>query len=201
MLISRLCRAEKTQRSRHPRQFPDHEERLLGQRVAPPRDDGAAARDGRRERHVLAGAAGELLGQEERLRQEALQPPRQLDHQPVLDGEFLDPENRDQIQQLPVARQISPGAVLSGVVLTRSSEMCLDKPSPRPEHASIMVGNAIGEGAWVAEGNSYAQRTWSGVSRDDDAGRPVAIKPNFDQARHSKVRGLFLDVRQTMGKG
>jgi hypothetical protein len=45
----------------------DHVERLLGQRVVLAVDDLLKALDGVGDRHVLAGQAGELLGDEEGL--------------------------------------------------------------------------------------------------------------------------------------
>jgi hypothetical protein len=50
----------------------DHVEGLLGQLVVLAVEDLAEAADRVLELHVLAGRAGELLGDEERLRQEAL---------------------------------------------------------------------------------------------------------------------------------
>src|SRR5215212_174829 len=49
----------------------DHVERLLGQVVALAVGDHLEAADGFRQRHVLAGRAGEHFGHVERLRQEA----------------------------------------------------------------------------------------------------------------------------------
>ena len=53
--------------------------------------------------HVHARRAGELLGHEERLRQEALDLARAADRQPVLVGQLLDPEDRDDVLQVLVA--------------------------------------------------------------------------------------------------
>src|SRR4029453_6606784 len=50
----------------------DHVEGLLGEVIVLAVDDLTEAADGLGNRHVLAGEAGELLGDEERLRQEAL---------------------------------------------------------------------------------------------------------------------------------
>ena len=55
------------------------------------------------DRHVLARAAGELLGDEERLRQEALDLARPLHGQLVLVRELVDPEDRDDVLELLVA--------------------------------------------------------------------------------------------------
>ena len=55
------------------------------------------------DRHVLARAAGELLGDEERLREEALDLARPLHGQLVLVGELVDAEDRDDVLQLLVA--------------------------------------------------------------------------------------------------
>src|SRR5438270_794943 len=57
------------------------------------------------ELHVLARSAGELLGDEVRLRQEALDLPRTRHDQPVLVRQLLDPEDRDDVLQFLVALQ------------------------------------------------------------------------------------------------
>ena len=57
------------------------------------------------DRHVLARAAGELLGDEERLREEALDLARARDRLLVLVGELVDPEDGDDVLQLLVALQ------------------------------------------------------------------------------------------------
>ena len=57
------------------------------------------------DRHVHAGGAGELLGDVERLRQEALELARAVDRQTVLVGQLVDAEDRDDVLQLAVALQ------------------------------------------------------------------------------------------------
>ena len=52
---------------------------------------------------VLARLAGEDLGDEERLRQEPLDPAGAVDDDLVVLGEFVDAEDRDDVAKLPVA--------------------------------------------------------------------------------------------------
>ena len=59
----------------------------------------------------------ELFGDEERLRQEALDPARALDGQLVLVGELVDAEDRDDVLQLGVALQDPLGLPRDRVVL------------------------------------------------------------------------------------
>ena len=68
-------------------------------------DDLLEAADGLGDRHVLARAPGERLGDEERLRQEALDLARPADRQLVLVGELVDAEDRDDVLELLVALQ------------------------------------------------------------------------------------------------
>ena len=68
-------------------------------------DDLAEALDRVREPHVLAGAAGEGLGDEERLREEALHLPGALHGELVLVGELVHAEDGDDVLELPVALQ------------------------------------------------------------------------------------------------
>ena len=56
-----------------------------------------------REAYVLAGAAGERLGHEERLREEALDLAGALHGELVLVGELVDAEDRDDVLELLVA--------------------------------------------------------------------------------------------------
>src|SRR5436190_281674 len=83
----------------------DHVERLLRKLVVLALDDLLEALDRVLEPHVLAGLAGELLGDEVRLREEALDPARAVDRHLVLVGELVDPENRDDVLQVLVALQ------------------------------------------------------------------------------------------------
>src|SRR5438445_13347522 len=62
----------------------DHVEGLLGQLVVEPFEDLVEAADRVLELHVLPGRAGELLGDEVRLRQEALDLARALHDEAVL---------------------------------------------------------------------------------------------------------------------
>src|SRR2546425_7629580 len=71
----------------------DHVEGLLGQLVMLAVDDLPEALDGVRELDVAPRRTGELLGHEERLRQEPLDLPRAGDQELVLVGERLHPED------------------------------------------------------------------------------------------------------------
>src|SRR5437588_9789639 len=81
----------------------DHVEGLLGQLVVLAVEDLREALDRVLELHVLAGRAGELLGDEVRLREEALDLPRAGDDEPVLVGELVDAEDGDDVLEVLVA--------------------------------------------------------------------------------------------------
>src|SRR6185312_8299414 len=82
-----------------------HEERLLRQSVELAGDDALEARDGLLDLHVLAGDAGELLSDGERLRHEALDAARASDDALVVFRELVHTEDRDDVLQLLVALQ------------------------------------------------------------------------------------------------
>src|SRR5207248_7985089 len=81
------------------------EERALGDLVVLAVDDLLEAADRVGYFHVRPRGAGELFGDEERLREEALDPARALHGQLVLVGELVDAEDRDDVLQLLVALQ------------------------------------------------------------------------------------------------
>src|SRR5919109_1467284 len=81
---------------------PDHVEGLLGQLVVLAVEDLGETLDRVLELHVLAGGAGELLGHEVRLREEALDLSRAGDDEPVLVGELVDPEDGDDVLEILV---------------------------------------------------------------------------------------------------
>src|ERR671930_2688849 len=81
----------------------DHVEGLLGQVVVLAVEDLREALDRVLELHVLAGRAGELLGDEVRLRQEALDLARAGDDEAVLVGELVDAEDGDDVLEVLVA--------------------------------------------------------------------------------------------------
>src|SRR6185369_5132699 len=83
----------------------DHVEGLLGQVVERAGEDLLEARDRLLERHVLAGAARELLGHEERLRQEALDLAGARHDRAVVFAELVHTENRDDVLQILVLLQ------------------------------------------------------------------------------------------------
>ena len=82
-----------------------HEERLLGRVVELAVAQPLERVDRLVQRHELAGDAGELLGDEERLREEPLDPTGPVDRDPVLLGELVDTEDRDDVLQVAVALQ------------------------------------------------------------------------------------------------
>src|ERR1700709_64728 len=82
-----------------------HVEGALGEVVVLAVEDLAEAADGLGHRHVLAGAAGELFGDEERLREEALDLAGAGDRLPVLVGELVDAEDGGDVPELLVALQ------------------------------------------------------------------------------------------------
>src|SRR5437763_8549184 len=81
------------------------EERALGDVVVLAVDDLLETADRVGDFHVRPWGAGELFGDEERLREEALDLARALHGQLVLVGELVDAEDRDDVLQLLVALQ------------------------------------------------------------------------------------------------
>ena len=81
----------------------DHVEGLLGQVVVLAFDDLLEAADRLAERDVLARRAGEVLGDEEGLGEEALDPAGAADDQLVLVGELVDTEDGDDVLEVLVA--------------------------------------------------------------------------------------------------
>ena len=97
----------------------DHVERLLGQVIVLAREDLLEALDRVLEADVLARLAGELLGHEVRLREEALDLAGAADDQLVLVRELVDAEDRDDVLQFLVALQDLLHAARGRVVLLR----------------------------------------------------------------------------------
>src|SRR5688572_8696714 len=83
----------------------DHVEGLLRQIVERAAQDLLEARDRLLEGHVLAGAAHELRGHEERLRQELLDLARSRHGQLVVLAELVHAEDRDDVLQILVTLQ------------------------------------------------------------------------------------------------
>src|SRR3712207_905497 len=83
----------------------DEVEGLLGQLIVPTLDDLLERADRVLQLDKLALEAGELLGDEERLREEALQPARPAHDDLVLLGELVDAEDGDDVLELLVALQ------------------------------------------------------------------------------------------------
>ena len=81
----------------------DVQERLLGKIVETTIDDGFEGLDRFGDRHVLTVKAGEDLGDEERLRQEALDLTGTRHREPILFGQFVQTEDGNDVLQLFVA--------------------------------------------------------------------------------------------------
>src|ERR1017187_8670282 len=84
-----------------------HEERLLGHVVVLALTDGLERGDRLLQRDGHARLAGELLGDEHRMRQKALDPPSPLHGDPVFLGQLVDAEDGDNILQLLVTLQVA----------------------------------------------------------------------------------------------
>src|SRR5208282_2935401 len=84
---------------------PLHVEGAFGDVVVAALDDLLEAANRLGDRHVRAGRAGELLGNVERLREEALELARAVDGHAIVVGELVDAEDRDDVLQLLVALQ------------------------------------------------------------------------------------------------
>src|ERR1700678_1491819 len=84
---------------------PDHVERPLGVVLVLVAEDALTPVEGVLEADELPLDPAELLGGEERLRQEPVQPPRAGDRLSVLGGELLQAEHGDDVLQVLVLRQ------------------------------------------------------------------------------------------------
>src|SRR5690242_5026685 len=93
-----------------------HEERLLGQVVELARRDTLERGHRLFELHVLARDAGELFGNGERLRHEALNAARASDDLLVVFREFIHAKDRDDVLELLVALQNALDTGRHGVV-------------------------------------------------------------------------------------
>src|ERR1700730_12469780 len=83
----------------------DHEEGLLGEVVVLTLGERLERRDRLVQRHEYPRLPGELLGDEHGMGQEPLDPPRALHGDPVLLGQLVDAQGRDDVLQLPVPLQ------------------------------------------------------------------------------------------------
>src|SRR5919109_5268908 len=98
---------------------PDHVEGLLGQLVVLAVEDLGEALDRVLELHVLARRAGELLGDEVRLRQEALDLARPLNDQLLLVCQLVEAEDGDDVLKVLVGLQDLLHARRGAVVVVR----------------------------------------------------------------------------------
>ena len=116
----------------------DHVERLLGEVVVLAVQDLAEAVDRVLELDVLAGRAGELLGDEVRLREEALDLAGPLDDELVLVGELVHPEDRDDVLEVAVPLEHLLDARRRLVVLVRDDPR-LERAGERVERVDRRV--------------------------------------------------------------
>src|SRR4029079_10548106 len=115
-----------------------HVERRLGQLVALALDDRVEPRDRVLELDVLAGRAGALLGDEVRLREEALHLASARDDELVLVGELVHAEDRDDVLQVLVALQDLLDARCDAVVVV-GDDAGLERPRRRVERVHRRV--------------------------------------------------------------
>src|SRR3954468_7933306 len=92
------------------------------------REHALEARDAVLELHVLAGEAGELLGHEERLREEALDSAGPAYHQLVVLGKLVPAADRDAVLQRRVALQSALHAD-GDVVVPLPHELGIEDPA------------------------------------------------------------------------
>src|SRR5262249_44789850 len=111
---------------------PNHVERLLRQPVVLAVEDFLEPANRLADGYVLTGVARKLLGDEERLGQEALDLARARHGELVLVGELVDAEDRDDVLQVLVALEHAlhlPG----DVVMLLADDARLERPAERSE--------------------------------------------------------------------
>src|SRR4051812_5148923 len=126
------------------------EERLLRHVVDLALEDLLEARHGVLDRDVLAGAAGEDLGDEERLAHEPLQPPRPADQRLVLGRQLVDAEDRDDVLEVAVALEDALGLLGDVVVLLADDERREDRRG-RGQRIDGRVDSELGDRALEAD--------------------------------------------------
>ena len=122
------------------------EERRLGQVVVLAVEHLAERAHGLGDRHVLARRARELLGDVERLGQEALDLARALHELAVLVGELVDAEDRDDVLQLAVALQDALDLV-GDVEVLLAEDLGLEDRRRRVERVDRGVDALLGDRA------------------------------------------------------
>src|SRR5215469_13056829 len=103
-----------------------HEEGLLRVAVVLALGDRLEGPDGLLQRYEDTGLAGELLGHEHRVGQEPLDPAGPLHRHPVLLGQLVDAQDRDDVLQLGVALQDPLHLAGDSVVLLPHELRCQD---------------------------------------------------------------------------
>src|SRR4051794_27240326 len=121
-----------------------HEERLLRILVELALGQAAERVDGLVERDELARDAGELLGHEERLRQEALDPTGPVDQDAVLLGQLVDAQDRDDVLQVLVALEDLLHAARD-VVVVLTEVTRVEDPRGRVERVDGRVDAELGD--------------------------------------------------------
>ena len=97
-------------------------------------------------RDVTPGRAGERLGGEERLREEALDPARAGDGQLVLVAQLLDAEDGDDVLQVAVALE-HPLHLAGDVVVLLADDQRVEDAGGRGERVDRRVDAALGDRA------------------------------------------------------
>src|SRR5918995_2224515 len=152
---------------------PDHVERLLGQLVVLAVEDLLEAFDRVLELHILAGCPRELLRDEVRLREEALDLARALDDELVLVGELVHAEDGDDVLQVAVTLQDLLDTRRRLVVLVRD-DSGLERPRERVERVDggvdpLLDDRAREDGRRVKVGERVGgRRVGQVVGRDVD---------------------------------
>src|SRR5205085_3729786 len=121
-----------------------HVEVLLRDLVVLAFDDFLEPADGVGDGHVLALEAGELLRDEERLREEPLDLARPRDGQLVVFGELVDAENRDDVLQILVALQNLFDRTRHAVVFVAENAW-IENPGRRGERVDGRVDTELGD--------------------------------------------------------
>src|SRR4051794_13883674 len=121
-----------------------HEERLLGIFVELALSEPSERVDGLVERDELARDPRELLGHEERLRQEALDPTGPVDQDAVLLGQLVDAQDGDDVLQVLVALEDLLHAA-GDVVVVLAQVARVEDPRGRVERVDSRIDAELGD--------------------------------------------------------
>ena len=120
------------------------EERLLRERIGLALEDLLERRDGVLDRDVLALAAGEDLGDRERLAHEPLEAPSPGDRGLVLLGELVDAEDRDDLLEVLEALEHALG-LLGDVVVLLADDVRVEDARRRGQRVDRRVDAELGD--------------------------------------------------------